>query len=399
MNDREQDNLTREEFRRSQAAPRRSGGFGRALRVLLTLLIVLAVVVAAAWKDLKSLDSVKRLFSYNKITQDEQGKAELYAFSNDRSNVFALLGDHLIVASTTNVTVLGDDGSIVYSGSVKLASPAIAVGGQTAAVYDIGAQTLLVFSASGLVRDMSGECSGSILSVSLNPSDYLTLNAEKSGYKSTVTVYDASGEKVFAFNSSERYVIDAAVLRDCKHMAAVTLGEANGAVANTVSLYSLGSEKAASVNTLTGSLLLSLDSVAGSLACLTDESLTFFTAGGSLAGSYRFEYPYLRGVSMEGDGFAALLLSRYRSGSALRIVTVGTDGEALGGLDSRSEVLSLSAAGNYLAVLYSDSLVIYTPQMEEYARLVGTEYARAVIMRDDGTAVLIGSASAWLYIP
>ena len=399
MNDREQDNLTREEFRRSQAAPRRSGGFGRALRVLLTLLIVLAVVVAAAWKDLKSLDSVKRLFSYNKITQDEQGKAELYAFSNDRSNVFALLGDHLIVASTTNVTVLGDDGSIVYSGSVKLASPAIAVGGQTAAVYDIGAQTLLVFSASGLVRDMSGECSGSILSVSLNPSDYLSLNAEKSGYKSTVTVYDASGEKVFAFNSSERYVIDAAVLRDCKHMAAVTLGEANGAVANTVSLYSLGSEKAASVNTLTGSLLLSLDSVAGSLACLTDESLTFFTAGGSLAGSYRFEYPYLRGVSMEGDGFAALLLSRYRSGSALRIVTVGTDGEALGGLDSRGEVLSLSAAGNYLAVLYSDSLVIYTPQMEEYARLVGTEYARAVIMRDDGTAVLIGSASAWLYIP
>lgn len=399
MNDREQDNLTREEFRRSQAAPRRSGGFGRALRVLLTLLIVLAVVVAAAWKDLKSLDSVKRLFSYNKITQDEQGKAELYAFSNDRSNVFALLGDHLIVASTTNVTVLGDDGSIVYSGSVKLASPAIAVGGQTAAVYDIGAQTLLVFSASGLVRDMSGECSGSILSVSLNPSDYLTLNAEKSGYKSTVTVYDASGEKVFAFNSSERYVIDAAVLRDCKHMAAVTLGEANGAVANTVSLYSLGSEKAASVNTLTGSLLLSLDSVAGSLACLTDESLTFFTASGALAGSYRFEYPYLRGISMEGDGFAALLLSRYRSGSALRIVTVGTDGEALGGLDSRGEVLSLSAAGNYLAVLYSDSLVIYTPQMEEYARLDGTEYARAVIMRDDGTAVLIGSASAWLYIP
>lgn len=399
MNDREQDNLTREEFRRSQAAPRRSGGFGRALRVLLTLLIVLAVVVAAAWKDLKSLDSVKRLFSYNKITQDEQGKAELYAFSNDRSNVFALLGDHLIVASTTNVTVLGDDGSIVYSGSVKLASPAIAVGGQTAAVYDIGAQTLLVFSASGLVRDMSGECSGSILSVSLNPSDYLTLNAEKSGYKSTVTVYDASGEKVFAFNSSERYVIDAAVLRDCKHMAAVTLGEANGAVANTVSLYSLGSEKAASVNTLTGSLLLSLDSVAGSLACLTDESLTFFTAGGSLAGSYRFEYPYLRGVSMEGDGFAALLLSRYRSGSTMKLVTVSSDGTEMASLDSSQEVLSMSAAGKYIAVLYSDSLVLYTPQLQEYARLDATEYARSVIMREDGTAVLIGSSSAWLYIP
>ena len=102
---------------------------------------------------------------------------------------------------------------------------------------------------------------------------------------------------------------------------------------------------------------------------------------------------------MDGDGFAALLLSRYRSGSALRLVTVGPDGETLAELDSRGEVLSLSAAGKYVAVLYSDSLVIYTPQLQEYARLDGTEYAREVLMRDDGTAVLVGSSSAWLYIP
>mgnify|MGYP004530505267 FL=1 len=399
MNDRERDNLTREEFRRAQAAPRRGGGLRRVLGVLLTLLVVLAVVVAAAWKDIRGLDSVKRLFSYNKVTQDEQGKAELYSFSNDRSNVFALLGERLLVASTTSVQVLADDGEVIYSAGVKLTNPAIAVGGQTAAVYDIGAQTLLIFSGGGLVRDMSGECSGGILSVSVNSSDYLALNAEKSGYKSAVTVYDASGERVFAFNSSERYVIDAAVMRDCKHMAAVTLGETGGVFSDTVSIYPLGSEKAEAVNTLTGSLLLSAGSVAGTLACLTDGSLTFFSADGSLAGSYRFAYPYLRGASMDGDGFAALLLSRYRSGSALRLVTVGPDGEMLAELDSRSEVLSLSAAGKYVAVLYSDSLVIYTPQLQEYARLDGTEYAREVLMRDDGTAVLVGSSSAWLYIP
>lgn len=69
-------------------------------------------------------------------------------------------------------------------------------------------------------------------------------------------MYDASGEKVFAFNSSERYVIDAVVMRDCKRMAAVTLGESGGSFADTVNIYSLGSEKADSVNTLTGSLLL-----------------------------------------------------------------------------------------------------------------------------------------------
>ena len=332
MTDRREEENIREEIRRSQAAPRRGSGLKRVLMVLLVLIAVLAVVVAAAWKDLSGLDSVRRLFSYNNVTQDEQGKVELY-------------------------------------------------------------------SSGGLVRDMSGECSGSILSVSVNPSDYLALNAEKSGYKSAVTVYDASGEKVFAFNSSERYVIDAVVMRDCKRMAAVTLGESGGSFADTVNIYSLGSEKADSVNTLTGSLLLSLDSVAATLSCLTDEGLTLFSANGTLAGSYRYEYPYLRGSSMGGDSFAVLLLSRYRSGSTLKLVTVASDGTEMASLDSNQEILSLSAAGKYIAVLYSDSLVLYTAQLQEYARLDGTEYARSVLMRADGTAVLVGSSSAWLYIP
>ena len=390
MNDLKEEKGTREELRRSQAAPRRSGGgLKRALMVILALVVVLAVVVAAAWKDLSSLDGVRRLFSYNKVTQDEQGKVEMYSFSNDRSNTFALLGDHLIVASTTGVSIYSSSGSVVDSMSVKLTNPAIAVGGQT----------LLIYSASGLVRDMSGECSGNILSVSVNSSDYLALNAEKSGYKSAVTVYDASGEKTFAFNSSEHYVIDAVVMRDCKRMAAVTLGESDGTFADTVSIYSLGSDKADSVNTLTGSLLLSLDSVAGTLSCLTDESLTLFSSDGTLSGSYRYEYPYLRGSSMGGDNYAALLLSRYRSGSTMKLVTVSSDGTEMASLDSSQEVLSMSAAGKYIAVLYSDSLVLYTPQLQEYARLDATEYARSVIMREDGTAVLIGSSSAWLYIP
>ena len=383
MTDRREEENIREEIRRSQAAPRRGK---RVLTVILTLVVVLAVVVAAAWKDLSSLDSVRRLFSYNKVQQDEQGKAELYSFSNDRSNVFALLGDQLIIASTTNVSVLGSDGSIVCSENVKLTTPAIAVGGQTAAVYDIGGRSLLIFSASGLVRDMSGEVSGSILSVSLNSSDYMALNTEKSGYKSAVTMYDASGEKVLAFNSSEHYVIDATVLRDCKHMAAVTLGESGGVFADTVNIYSLGSDKPTAVNTLTGSLLLSTGSVAGTLACLTDEGLALFTAEGSLSGSYRYEYPYLRGQSLNGENFAALLLGRYRSGSTMKLVTVAQDGSTLASLDTTGEVLSMSAAGRYIAVLYSDSLVIYTPQLEEYARLDGTEYARSVLMREIGRA-------------
>lgn len=62
-------------------------------------------------------------------------------------------------------------------------------------------------------------------------------------------------------------------------------------------------------------------------------------------------------------------------------------------------MLDISAAGKYLAVLYSDELVIYTSDLAEYALLTDTQYARGVRMRADGSAVLLGSQHGWLFVP
>ena len=399
MGKQQSDNLSREDFQREQAAPRRHGGVRRAAKLLAVLVLVLAVVLVAAYQDLSSFDSVRRLFSYNKVTQDEQGKAELYSFDNDRTNVYAMLGERLIVASTTNVAVLANDGTRVYSESVRMTHPAVAVGGQTVLVYDIGGQTALLLGEKGLLRDCGKLCDAGILSASLNSSDYLTLTTEKSGYQSVVSVYDPTGNALFTFNSSDRYVMDACVLRDCKHLAVVTLGEADGAFASTLKLYALLSETPESVNVLNGSLVLSLGNLGGRLVTIADDRLTVFGADGSLSGSYRYDYPYLRAQSTGGTDYTALLLSRYRSGSTLKLVTVSADGEKIGESDIGKEVLCISAAGKYLAALYSDSLTIYTSDLSEYATLSNTEYAKSVIMREDGTALLLGTSSAWLFIP
>lgn len=49
-----------------------------------------------------------------------------------------------------------------------------------------------------------------------------------------------------------------------------------------------------------------------------------------------------------------------------------------------SEVLDLSAAGRYLAVLYSNKLVIYDQKLRECAVLEDVSSARRVLMRSDG---------------
>ena len=393
------DNLTPEELEREQAAPRRGGTLKRVFGIFLVLAVVLGIVAFAAYRDLNSFDSVRRLLSYNKVEQDEQGRVGLYSYDADRTNVYALLGERLVVASTTKFSVLANDGTQVFSQSVRMTNPAIAVGAHAALVYDVGGVNAFLVGEKGLVRDCSELCDEGILAASLNESDYLALTTERSGYKSVVSVYDPTGTALFAFNSADSFVLDACVLRDCKHLAAVTAGETDGVFSSTLSLYSLSSETAESVNVLSGSLVLSLSNMGTRLAALGDDRLTIFGADGSLAGSYRYEYPYLRTMSTSGANYAALLLSRYKSGSTFRLVTVSPDGETLGASKINREVLDVSASGKYVAVLCSDTLTVYTSDLSEYAVLEDTDYAKGVIMRDDGTALLLGTSGAWLYIP
>jgi len=179
----------------------------------------------------------------------------------------------------------------------------------------------------------------------------------------------------------------------------VTLGESEGTFASLLMFYALDGEHPENTVTLDGSLVLTMGNIGSSAAAVEDDHLTTFSADGALTGSYRYEYPYLRGQSLGGTDFAALLLSRYRSGSAFRLVTVGADGEPIGTADERREVVDISAAGRYIAVLYSDSLTVYTSDLTVYAELSSTDFARQAVMREDGTVLLIGASRAWLYIP
>ena len=123
--------------------------------------------------------------------------------------------------------------------------------------------------------------------------------------------------------------------------------------------------------------------------------------GNPLGNAYLFygEESYLREYDLGGDGFTALLLNRYKAGSVGRLVTVDTDGEEIASLDVNKEILGISAAGRYLAVLYTDSVVIYNEHLEEYASQTGTDYAREILMRTDGSAFLLATENARLFLP
>ena len=377
-----------------------------------TLAGVLVVVLVAAYRDGTGFDVLRRYFNYGSV--EKAGGETVYDYDASATNRFAVLGDHLVVLSSTSLELLDPDGGTVWSASEKMEAPALESGGGRAVAYDVGGTELYVLDEEGLLLELHAEETEPFIAATLNRKGWLAVTAEKRNYKGCVSVYDAELDSVvFSFDSSRRFVIDAYVLDDGEHVAAVTLGQEDGVFVSNVVLYDLtGSSPKAETEVdggvavvpvadydVSDGLVAAIGQQGDAIITVSDTGLTFADEKGEVAATYGYQGMFLREYDLAGEDFTVLLLNRYQTGSVGRLVTVGTDGAELGSLDVNQEVLSVSACGRYLAVLYLDSLVVYNRDLQVYASLTGTDFARSVLMRSDGSALLLSSESAGLFLP
>jgi len=359
---------------------------------------VLVILLAVFWKS-PAFDAVRRSITYRAAKTDASGCTELYRYSSDRSNCFADLDDSLLVASNTTVSLLAQNGSAIFTQSVKFAQAAVAQCGKTAVAYDIGGSEILVFNNKGLVSSFTSEGKQAILSVTVNDAGYLAVTANKSGYKAAVYVYNSQQKLVFEFDSADRFVMTAAVSQDGKYVAAATMGQSDGSFLTNTVIYRLTSTTPDAQYGATGGIVYQMGLLDGHFCEVAEDRLDLFSSAGKLESSYSYDGAYLRGCSLDGNGFAALLLDRYKSGGQGKLVTVDGRGQVIGSLDISDEVLHISAAGNYVAVLYADRLAIYDKEMNQRAALSDISSAKYALVRSDGSALLTGSSVASLYLP
>ncbi len=367
------------------------------LALLIVAVLAIGAVTAAVLLDRSGFDGLRRSIIYAKAVKDENGCAQLYRYSSDQSGRFASLEGSLVSVSMHQIAVLDEKNRAVYDEAVKFQTPALQAQGGRAVAYDVGGTAVYVLSDKGLVYTL--DCAGEVLSASLNQKGWLTVVSSESGYKATVRVYDADGQAVFAYRSADRFVMTAALSADSRTLAAVTMGQENGVFASYVVFYHVNSDKEAGKCTLRGSVVYDLTAAGSGFCAVTEEQLCFIGTDGVMTAAYDYGGDYLRRVSVSEDGYAAVLLGRYRTGTQHRVVTVGDDGRELASLELDAEVSSLSAAGRYVAVLTGEELYIYDRQLALCAQLEEVSQAREVLMRSDGSAVLAGSTAASLYLP
>lgn len=367
------------------------------LWLTLIVLVVLGAVAAAVLWDANSFDGLRRSIIYARAEKDETGCAKLYYYENDATSRFAAIDGSLVTVAANQVRLLDERSQVLYQNSVRFLHPDLVSGGGVAVAYDIGGTALYALDSKGLRWQQETE--GELLAVTVNPHGYVTAVYNKSGAKAAVTVWDSNGAAVFTFQSAQRFVMTAALGQDDRTLAAVTMGQEDGKFQSFLVLYHTDSDKMVATTPVDGGVAYALETLQREFCAVTEQGLYLLDSGGDLKVSYSYGGQFLRRCAVGDGGWAALLLSRYKSGGYASLITVDGDGNELGGCDIDGEVLDISTAGRYVAVLFSDRLTIYDKYLTEVATLPDVSEVRAVLMRADGSAVLAGASGASLYLP
>ena len=362
---------------------------GRALKFFMSVLglalLSVAAVVLITNNGKLNADGFVRLFS----GADDEATAEEFVFDAGSDKDLADFNGGLAVASTVGLQVIDRTGQILFVESCDFAAPTVCTGGNSGAAYDLGGYRLKLFDEAGVIKSIT--TAGKIISARLNQHGWLTLCTQESGYKGLVTVYNAKGGEEYYWKSATGYTLSATVSPDNKKLAVLTLtGDGSRIV-----FFSLDSEDEMSSVTLAGTLVTEIAYIDGDgVLAVSEEQLAVVYDDGSSETLCDYSGKYLSGYAIDSSSFTALVLSDYLVGNQGSIVTIDPSGKMLGTLTTDRKVLSISADGDYLAVLFSDGLVIYDKNLEEYASFGDTAGAIGTIMRSDGTALCLTAHSA-----
>ena len=371
----------------------------RLLAFLLVLAVGFCLVVLVAFRDSLNIDSLKRWFTYRSLARSDSGQAESFSYDGDLNDIFAVLDGDLLVCSRNNLSLYSGSGTRYINQSISMTNPVVNTNGALAVVYDAGGSSLYVLGQRTLIWSASDL--SPILSARLNKNGQLTVVTQASGYRGTVTVYDASYSPVMRIDLSSAFVMDAALSDDGHTLGIFTVGQADGAFTTSLELYDMtyasGEYKPDFTCRLGGGVVLETRHAAEAVWSLADRGLTVTGHDGRSSG-VSWADKHLRRYTLSGDGFAAALLGKFRAGSQAELWVVDSQGQRRI-LELNEQVMSISAAGRYLAVLTGDRLDIYTDQLELYDTLEGTQGARTVLLMPDGSAILISADSAGFYIP
>ncbi len=369
----------------------------RILIFSLIAVLVIGAVVVYIFRD-RLMPKVEE--PHSRIAQlSARSESGHFTFDANNANQYADFGGGLAVASMTGLSTYDKIGTEVSIVQTQMQYPSIRTGGSYVMAFDAGGTKLhLMKEKSGSVLELTA--SSPVLDADLTADGCVCFCTSEVGYKSVIYVYNSDQQLIYRWMSSSQYMPVCAVSAGAEYLAVTTLGQRDGLYDSGISVFRTDADTVYKTIPLGNELIYDLSFWDKSTICVVGEqSARWLGMNGATVGSYGYDGAYLKDYDFGGSGFLTLMLNMYKAGNRYSVVTVGKDGNELGRLSVDAQVLDFSVGGKYVAVLTATELCVYTQDMELYAEAENEIGATNVVMRADGSCILISGNQGTVYAP
>lgn len=369
----------------------------RKIWLFVAVILVVAVVLTLVFLDEKlNLDKARRFFTYF-TAADQEGYGE-YAFDANSTNAYAAFDNGLAVATQSGLTTYAATGAEVAISQAAMTVPAVEAAESFAVAYDVGGDTIVGVDKAGKVC-LDLKTDGTIFDLNVTPGGYLCYAMSGESYKTVLAVYNSRQQEIYRWNSSTQYLNCCAVSQNGRYIAAAGLGQTDTAFASTALVLRTDETEPYAQFSLGNQVIYDLHFFEnGNLCVVGENSLQVFDTEGNRLGEFSYDGNLLTDFSVDADG-VGLCVYKNMEGGGYEIVSLDDDGQLLQSKALEKTVLSIDRCGKYLAVLTADEITVYNRQLELYWSAIDIATANRVLMRKDGTVILVGAGRGTLYIP
>ena len=318
-------------------------------------------------------------------------------FDANTFNRYDVISGNLCIVSPDNVSVHKLSGKTSYSSPVLLRNPAVTSSGSRFLAYDLGGLNFYVGNRKKILH--SEETGNRIINANMNSSGYFSVVTDGDDAKSLVTFYNTSFKQIYKYHSLEKYIFDAAISPNAKSGAIVTYGTENGEFGSTLSLCRTNADGFYSSANLGSSMPLRVSYLSDrKILVVCDDRTVLFNDDASVICEVPYNALPLKAYSEAHNNHVALLLDNYENGGNCQVVFLKNNGTVTGRLDFNEDIYSISSAGNYTVLQFSDRCAVYKSDLTLVCEFPITADVSKCIVNSDGSVISIGENYATVYV-
>lgn len=155
----------------------------------------------------------------------------------DKNNQIFCYNKYIGILNDKNLKLYNQTGQSIIDISVNINTALFASNNKYLAIAEKNGQEFCVISDKTYLWE--GKVDGEILQIHINKNGYVVLVTTDTTYKSTITVYDASGKQLLKNYLSSTRVVDVAITNDNKYVAFAEIDTSGALIKSNIKIISI----------------------------------------------------------------------------------------------------------------------------------------------------------------